>query len=181
MGLPTSRTQTCTPGAPVSSGLLNLLQDVAISRKHGLVTGTIDVKKIVAALTGSQAPTPLESLSATYRQVFACSSSPIGAMVPLDGFPSGTRIVAVRAFIKDVSGQPALSMNFNAGDKAGSSSTTAGPATSAASGANQTLTLSPAFIIGVTTPGMPFLRFSTATNATGSYTFFALEVDFDKP
>ena len=181
MGLPLSRTQTCTAGSPVSSGLLNLIQDSLISKKHGLVTVPLDVRKIVAALSGSQAPTVLESLSSVYRQTFACSSTPIGAMLVLDSLPVGTRIEAVRAIVKDVSGQPGIQMAFQAGDKSGSSATTFGPVTSAATGATQTLTFAPMHIVGVTSPGMPFLKFSTLTNASGSFFIYSVEIDISKP
>ncbi len=150
--------------------------------KKGTRTRSFHPHQILAVGSASQAASYTQSLATAMRTDFVTSSSPVAAALAINGLDVGDRILNVRVYLKDVSGQSALTCKLYGGDRAGSSAVNAVTATSAASGATQTITLTAVnHTIGTTSVGPLNVYFATAINATGTYSIFAVEIDYDTP
>ena len=173
---------TLTGGATVGAN-----QHVNVSGtgafKHGIKTFGISPYAFVAQGSASQIPAFTQSLKTQLRADFVCSAISIAASLELSrGLQAGQRIVNVRVYLKDVAAQPAITCNVVGGDRAGSGAVNAVNASSAASGAAQTIALTAVnHTIGTTSTGPVQLHLSTATNATGTYSVYAVEIDVDYP
>lgn len=150
--------------------------------KHGTLTKLYSPQGLLLAQSGSGVVTYNDSGAADYQTIITCTAQPLGHAMRLDGFVNGQRIINLRAYLKDVSGQPAVTVAMRIGDRAGSSAVHATTGTSAASGATQTITLASLnHIVGTSLVGPIFMRLSTGSNATGAYELYAVEVDYDWP
>ena len=186
--LSTLSTLAVTGAATLTGGaIVGVNQNVAVSGtgafKHGIKTFGISPYAFLAQGSASQGPTFTQSLKTQLRADFVCSAINIAASLELSrGLQAGQRIVNVRVYLKDVAGQPALTCNVVGGDRAGSGAVNAVNSSSAASGATQTIALTGVnHTIGTTSTGPAQAHLSTATNATGTYSIFAVEIDVDYP
>lgn len=184
MALPTSRDITCVAGTPISSALLNKLQDMAIGGKHGAVT-TIHSAVGAGALVGFVSTTIL----APAFPVLQCPTTTVGtAWFALTALPVGARVTAVRLVVLASSGAAsdisALLDQISApvGVALGSIVTTNPVATvnSAATVNTQTITLTPASPVVITASDMLAVRIGAA-NSAGTKTIFRVEVDHSNP
>lgn len=173
---------TANAGVSVPTGQNITLAGTAAIKK-GSRTKSFDVHSLIPVGTGSQAATYQQSTNTNIRTDFVTAGTPVAASLCVNaGLDNGDRILAVRAYLKDVSGQPALTLRLIGADRAGSGAINGVTATSAASGATQTITLAAVnHTIGTTSVGPVYAHISTASNGSGTYSVFAVEIDYDTP
>lgn len=179
--LPLSRNTTYTAAAPVKSVDLNDLEDSIIGAMHGLITVPCS---IFGALNIGVAAAPVSFTHSIVADIAAdaiATAEPLAVAIPLPRLPNGTRIVNVRVYLKDVASQPVVGVSLRGGNRANSSGADAVTQNSAASGATQTITLANVdHDVGASALGAPYVYLSTLTNATGTYSIYAVEIDIQK-
>lgn len=170
MTLPVSRDQTATPASPVSSALLNKLQDMIVGRKHPTLTLHIPA---LAARTATALP------SINNQGASAVTAATVmDFYVPVQ-IPEGCRITAVRASITDnATGVTKVSMQlFDAPGNNTNATQIGATIQSTGAGATQTLIL-PALTTVVPSGHTYFVHLtSSAANDTRLH---HVEVDYDR-
>jgi hypothetical protein len=179
--LPLTRNTTYTPASAVKSADLNDLQDAIIGGKHGLLTIPISVFELVNIGTGSAPVAFAHGIVGNISGDIVAAGQPITVARSLGFLPIGTRIVNVRVYLKDVAGQPALTVSLRGGNRAGTSAADAVTNNSAASGATQTVTLAAVnHDVGTSALAAAYLYLNTFVNATGTYSIYSIEIDVQK-
>lgn len=179
--LPLSRNTTYTPASPVKAQDLLDIQDSIIGGKHGLLTLSVGFFQFVNLGTATAPITLGHSLIDSPSADVTAAAQSVAIGLALNGLPNGTRIVNVRVYLKDVNAQPLLTVSLRGGNRAGASGVGAVTANSAANGTTQTITLAAVnWDVGVTSVGPVYLKLATASNATGTYSIYGVELDIQK-
>lgn len=166
--LPTSRTENCIPGAPVSHNLMNEIQDNIVGENHG--TKTISVP-INGPRTGA-AP----GFTGDFFTI--SGASPQAAVFQISGIPVGRRMTAVRVRVKDsATGPTTMQVTIYPSTDGAQGASLGSSAVSSGSGAAQTLP-----VTGINTIVAGLVTYSVYVQTTAgaaNTTVCAIDVDYD--
>jgi hypothetical protein len=150
--------------------------------KHGSKTISVSVLNMISGGTGTVDPITYINNSTTFEAKVVAAANPLSLMIPIDGLENGQRIVNVRIYLKDVNAQAVVTCGLYGGNRANATALTGSTAASANNGTTQTITLSGVnHTVGTTSVGPTYVRMTTAINVTGTYSFYACEIDVDFP